>query len=102
MSYENILSLEAKTANIEKSRSGSLHNDVVVKGEKLRIHAEDRVVDVYSFQLNNYSVFKKKIIQLAINARLVGSRCSTDEVDYTLLIMGGLFLCVMTYVTIFK
>lgn len=100
--YDSISTLTFGKANIEKSRAGSLKNDTVAKGEKVRIQANNKVVQIYSFQMEGYTVFRQKLIDLSVKAKTVGVRKYSDSVDYGFLIMVGLFLLVMTYIVVLK
>ncbi|MBC6698990.1 hypothetical protein [Hymenobacter sp. BT190] len=100
--YDSISTLTFSKANIEKARTGSLKNDTVAKGEKVQVQAHNKMVQIYSFQINGYAIFRQKLINLSVNAKTVGARKYSDEVDCGFLIMGGLLLLAMTYITIFK
>ena len=100
--YNSIRALTFGKANIEKSRSGSLKNDIVAKGEKMRIQANNKTVQMYSFQMNGYAVFRQKLINLCANAKTEVARKYSDEVDYGFPIVCGLFLLAMTYIVVFK
>ncbi|WBA42629.1 hypothetical protein [Hymenobacter canadensis] len=102
ISYDSISTLTFDKANIEKSRAGSLKNDTVAKGEKVQIQAHNKTVQVYSFQMNGYAVFRQKLINLSVKAKTVGARKYSDDVDYGFLFVGGLFVLAMTYIVVLK
>ncbi|WBO85655.1 hypothetical protein [Hymenobacter yonginensis] len=100
--YDSISTLTFGKANIEKSRAGSLKNDTVAKGEKVQIQVHNKTVQVYSFQINGYAVFRQKLINLSVKAKIVGARRYSDDVGYGFLTVGGLFLLAMTYIVVLK
>lgn len=100
--YDSILRLERKEDKIEYSARASIHNNLLYSGEKLKIITKKQEVVLHSIWLGDYMNFRNKVSQLAINARLHSPGKFKENESYFELLVGGIFILVMSYVNLFK
>ncbi|WP_303311153.1 hypothetical protein [Hymenobacter sp. BT730] len=100
--YDAIIRLDVKKEKIEYSNRTAWQNSLLYHGETLRIITENNEVVVRSIWLKDYIAFRNKLRQLAVNARPFSPGKFTEQINYTVLLLGGLFVWIMSYVNVFK
>ncbi|AIZ63713.1 hypothetical protein PK28_08410 [Hymenobacter sp. DG25B] len=100
--YSSILRLETKEEKLEYSTRIFRDSDLLYHGEKLTIITRQHKVVVRSIWLGDYLTFRNKLSHLAINARLYSPSAFRESKSYFVLVIGGIFILIMSYVNLFK